>query len=859
MVVLDRFSPKRRLLLCPHGAVRRTYNLCISSPNQRGWVRPLAETLGIAVLYYATGHLGRLAAPPPGIETVVWPPPGIALAALLIFGRRVSLGIWLGAFLSNNWAAVDFSGSHSGWSAAATGVSIDTGALLQALLGAELVRRRIGDRNPFERVRDTLTFVGIAMGMCLVSSSWGVASLCMGGALDWGRAFSRWSNWWIGDTGGVLVIAPAILSCWHLGRPQWDRARWREVMLLFAAVVLLATAIFIWWEPAPPNNEYPAEMLLLPLIAWVAVRFTQREVTLAVLAVLGIALAGTVHGRGLYGSSLPWTTLPVLQAFIGILSILSLSIGAAIAERKRTEEALQASEAWLKESQRISRLGSYVLDFKTGKWGSSVVLDEIFGIDASYHRTVEGWVDLVHPDDRQSVRDYFLKEVVGQQKPFDREYRIIAHNDGRVRWVHGIGELQHDQAGRLATMAGTIQDITEHKQLESQLRQAHKMESIGRLAGGVAHDFNNLLTVINGYSELTLDRMSERDPLRTHVLAVRKAGERASALTKQLLAFSRRQLLQPRVLDLNTVVAESETILLRLIEENIQFVTVLAPSLGMVRADPTQLTQILLNLVVNARDAMPDGGLLRVETANVNIVEGDIEDSGEIRAGGYVMLEVSDSGTGMDEETRRHLFEPFFTTKGPGRGTGLGLATVYGIVKQSGGHIQVESAPRMGTTIRIYLRRVEAVEPETLGGPAAVHSRRSSGTVLLVEDQDSVRRYVALVLREAGYFVIEADSGSEALAAASAQEATVDLLITDVVMPGLTGPALAAELKPRFPALRVLYMSGYTNDIADRHGVFDQTGSYIQKPFGADALSQKVREVLGAEQEQRDQGAEAGR
>ena len=780
---------------------------------------------------------------------MVWPPPGIALAAMLILGNRVWPGLWLGAFLSNNWASVDFSNLRAALGMVATGASIDTGATLQVLAGAALVRRFIGARHPFERVRDTLTFVGIALAMCLVSSSWGVTSLCVSGALAWERAFSRWLNWWIGDSGGVLVMAPVILTCWHMGLPRWNRARWREAALLFAAVVLFAMAIFVWWHPSAENDEYPAEMLLLPLIAWVAVRLTQREVTMAVLVVLAIALAGTMQGRGLYSSSGPFHALPVLQAFIGILSILSLSIGAAIAERKRTEEALQASEAWLKESQRISRLGSYVLNFKTGKWSSSEVLDEIFGIDASYPRSIAGWLELIHPEDRQFMKDYFENEVVGKSKPFDREYRIISHGDGKVRWVHGIGELHRGGGGRLGTMAGTIQDVTEHKHLESQLRQAHKMESIGRLAGGVAHDFNNLLTVINGYSELALDRMSERDPLRAHVAAVRKAGERASALTQQLLAFSRRQLLQPRLLDLNTVVAESESMLLRLIEENIQFVTVLAPSLGMVQADPTQISQILLNLVVNARDAMPDGGLLRVETANVNMVEGDAEESGEVRSGRFVMLEVSDSGTGMDEDTRRHLFEPFFTTKGPGKGTGLGLATVYGIVKQSGGHIRVESAPGMGTTIRIYLRRVDASGSEPTAVPAREATRQARGTVLLVEDQDSVRGYVALVLRESGYQVIEADGGAEALAAATAHQGVIDLLLTDVVMPGITGPALAAQLKERYAALRVLYMSGYTDDIADRHGLLDQSGAYIQKPFGADALAQKVCEVLGSEEQ----------
>jgi PAS domain S-box-containing protein len=522
--------------------------------------------------------------------------------------------------------------------------------------------------------------------MCLIGSVGGVVSLCIGGFLRWDHGFQRWLTWWIGDAGGVLIVAPVILTCWSFGKPHWTRSQWREAALLFAVVVPYASAVFLWWTPQT-ENRYPADLLILAMIAWVAVRFTQREVALLVLLVLGIALTGTIEGQGPYGGSSPWSTLPILQAFMGILSILSLSIGAAISERRRAEDALQTSEHWLKESQRISRVGSYIYDVKTGIWRSSQALNEIFGIDGNYARTTEGWADLIHPEDRAGVMDYLAHEVLGQGKTFDREYRVVAALDGKTRWVHGLGESYRDPAGRVITMAGTIQDITEQKHLEGQLRQAQKMELIGRLAGGsVAHDFNNLLTVINGYSDLMLMYMVESDPLRGHLRAVRKAGERASSLTQQLLAFSRRQILQPRVLDLNEVVAESESMLLRLIEENIQFVTVLSPSLGMVSADPTQISQILLNLVVNARDAMPHGGVLRAETANATFSDYDPEDSsGEVRTGSYVMLEISDSGVGMDEHTRRHLFEPFFTTKGPGKGTGLGLAMVYGIVKQSGG------------------------------------------------------------------------------------------------------------------------------------------------------------------------------
>jgi integral membrane sensor domain MASE1 len=354
----------------------------------------LAEIVSVAVIYYLTGRLGRLVAPPPGVATVVWPPSGIALAALLILGNRVWPGVWLGAFLANNWAAFNLSDARGTLTILATGMSIDIGALLQALARAALIRRLIGQRNPFERVRDTLTFIGISLPVCLIASSTGALSLFLGGFLPRDAALDRWSNWWIGDTGGLLVIAPVILTCWYQGWPRWNALRRREALLLFGTVTLFAMAIFLGWHPVGPH-KYPTDLLLLPLIACVAVRFTQREVTLLVLLVLAIALVGTVNGRGPYASNEVWTTLPVLQAFIGMLSMLSLSIGAAIAERKRTEEALQASEHWLKESQRISRVGSYVLDLQAGSWTHSEALAEIFGIEGGYPRSVEDWAQFI--------------------------------------------------------------------------------------------------------------------------------------------------------------------------------------------------------------------------------------------------------------------------------------------------------------------------------------------------------------------------------------------------------------------------------------------------------------------------------
>jgi CheY-like chemotaxis protein len=370
------------------------------------------------------------------------------------------------------------------------------------------------------------------------------------------------------------------------------------------------------------------------------------------------------------------------------------------------------------------------------------------------------------------------------------------------------------------------------------------MESVGRLAGGVAHDFNNLLTVINGHCDLLLARLSAADPLRFSVNEVRSAGERAAALTQQLLAFSRRQILQTRVLDLNAVIRETASLLKRLIGEDVQLAISLDPALGMIKADPGQISQVLLNLAVNARDAMQNGGHLTLETANVEFDESHAAAHEDLQAGRYVQLAVSDDGTGIDEETQRHLFEPFFTTKEQGKGTGLGLATVYGVVRQSGGWISVSSEPGTGSTFRIYLPAVDAPAESPAAVPQAPSPESGSETILIVEDQESVRKFACAVLQRFGYRVLEAASGEHALAVAEAHDGPIDLLLTDVIMPGISGKALVDRLQSNRAAIRVLYMSGYPGKVIGRHGVPDEDAAFLQKPFGPDDLGRKVRELL---------------
>jgi signal transduction histidine kinase/CheY-like chemotaxis protein len=396
----------------------------------------------------------------------------------------------------------------------------------------------------------------------------------------------------------------------------------------------------------------------------------------------------------------------------------------------------------------------------------------------------------------------------------------------------------------------SVVDMTERKLLEEQLRQAQKLEAIGRLAGGIAHDFNNILTVIKGYTGLLLQDLDAHNPLTADIDQIAKSAERAAALIRQLLAFSRKQVLQPQPLDLNNLVVDVEKMLRRLIGEDIELITLLGSELEQVKADPGQLEQVILNLATNARDAMPQGGKLTIETKNIYLDKTFARRHVGVKAGPYIMLAMSDTGSGMDQETRSHIFEPFFTTKDQGQGTGLGLATVHGIVTQSGGHIGVYSEPGQGTTFKVYLPRTE--EPASSAKPKLQRPRLpkpGSETVLLVEDEPLVREFARRTLLNEGYNVLEASHGAEAIRVAQQYLGLIDLLITDIVMPGgMSGRQVVERLTLLRREMKVLYISGYMDDALVRHGIFEADVAFLQKPFSPDRLAGKVREVLDMSQ-----------
>ncbi len=442
----------------------------------------------------------------------------------------------------------------------------------------------------------------------------------------------------------------------------------------------------------------------------------------------------------------------------------------------------------------------------------------------------------------RKAREQFLERLRREGSLVNDENQV-RRKDGSLIWIVENVSLISDGDGE-EILLGTVFDMTERRRLEEQLLQSQKMEAVGRLAGGIAHDFNNLLTAISGYSELLLTQLPEGDPRRESAEEIRQAGSRAAALTRQLLAFSRRQVLEPRVLDLNAVISGMERMLRRVIGEDVELTTALELELWRSKADPGQIEQAILNLVVNARDAMPRGGRLTVETANVELDEKFAGLYATVHPGPHVMLAVSDTGVGMDAELQARLFEPFFTTKERGKGTGLGLSTTYGIVKQSGGSIWVYSEPGHGTTFKIYLPRCEEpLEDPVLPAPRTAPAAGTE-SVLLVEDEPEVRRLVEKLLGLKGYKVLSAASPAEAIAVSRRHEAPIDLLLTDVIMPGMNGRELARILAETRPRMKVLYMSGYTDAAISQQGILAPGTAFLSKPFTPDVLARKVREVI---------------
>ncbi len=538
------------------------------------------------------------------------------------------------------------------------------------------------------------------------------------------------------------------------------------------------------------------------------------------------------------------TRIPLEMAITAMPDGGLVCVARDISERLTAERARSETEAKYKMFVEQVAAVSYIAEAGLhGQWlYVSPQVEAIFGYTAEeWLAGSERWIRFVPEEDQPIIQA--AEENCSRGKRFQAEYRLT-RKDGQVIWVSDTAVLVPGSESH-PLMEGIIVDITERRQLENQLQQARRMEAVGRLAGGVAHDFNNLLTIIKGYVELALNRSVGQPELQGNIQHIADASERAVRLVRQLLAFSRKQVLKPKVLDLNSIVVSMDKLLRRLMSENIDMETRVGQNIGTVKADPSQIEQVILNLIVNARDAMPEGGKLLIETANVELDATFAPDQAAVSPGPYVMLSVADTGTGISPDALPHIFEPFYTTKESSRGTGLGLSTVYGIVKQSGGHVSVTSELGKGTTFKVYLPQVE----DAVHAPPKVEASESTSgegkeTILLVEDEPAVRELTRMVLAERGYSVVEALNPEDAVRLAGKYGAEIHLLLTDVVMPGMSGRELAKKLTARHPNLRVLYMSGYTYNVIAENGTLEEGLSFLQKPFTPRTLVQRVRETL---------------
>ncbi|MEX2109085.1 MAG: MASE1 domain-containing protein [Gemmatimonadaceae bacterium] len=777
----------------------------------------------LAAAYVLTGRLGFTASAIHPVVSSAWPPSGLALAALLLLGMRFWPAITIGAF------AVNLTGGIA--PLAAAGIAV--GNTLEALTAVWLLTTLAEFRPSLERLRDVLALLLAAIMSAPVSATVGVAALTLSGASDGISQWTIWLAWCAGDVVGILLVTPLVLT-WIAGHPQRITGR-DAIEAIVLAILLIASTVVLFL--AHSNHVYT----IFPVIIWAALRFRPRGAATASFIVAVLAIGYTVVGVGPFAKSAPVTNLFELETFIGLLALTTLILAAVFAERQAAESALQRSRRQHRDLVHYASVGVYQTDPDGRILLANPALASILGYDRPEDLIGRKLADEVYPEGtgagaldpgHEALAEGSAQEVQWQRK------------DGSQIWVDLHTRSVRDAAG-IASSEGFVYDVTVRKQMERQLGQAQKMEAIGQLAGGVAHDFNNILTVIGSCTDFILDDKALPDQHRADLADVKKAADRATSLTRQLLAFGRTQVLRPSTISLNDRLAELHPMLRRLFETTIDIRLEMAPDLWPVRADPGQIEQVLLNLALNSRDAMPEGGALTFATEN-RVVAGErtgLDRKYITEPGDYVVLSVRDTGAGMDEETQGRIFEPFFTTKKIGKGTGLGLATAYGIVKQSGGYIKVRSAPGKGAEFLIYLPRTD-VAPEEVVARADRNGGPASGTVLLAEDEPVVRQSLQRILAAEGYDVLGAANGAEALELFAERKDEIDLLITDLVMPGMGGRELAQECRGLRDTLKVIYISGYTRDSLLSQQTFEEGTEFIEKPFTRDAILGRIAYVL---------------
>ncbi len=820
---------------------------------------------GVGVAYFALAKAGLALASIHPSASPIWPPTGFALAALLLWGYRLWPAIFAAAFVANALTA----GSLY------TSAAIAAGNTLEALITAWLLTRWAGGRDAFATPLRVGKFALLSLGPgTMVSATIGVVSLSLAGFADWRAFASIWQTWWLGDVAGALVVTPAVVLWAQAGPRAFTRVELGASGLAYAAALAVGAIAFSPLIDSPADRGALAFLAVLPLL-WAALRRGPRDTATVALLLSAAAITGTLLDGGPFARMTLNDSFLLLLAFMISVTVPSLALSAdaerrrlieahlrrdrtaseavvrertaaleaALAERARTEAELRQQSVHLVEAQRLAGLGSWVRDVAANRVTWSDTLLEIFGIRPSdFKGTFEDFIGRVHPDDRAAVRAV-VDEAVRAGGDFRIDCRIV-RPDGEIRHLQGTGKAIADEHGKTVRLMGVSQDVTDRRRAEAALadaqqalHQSQKMEALGQLTGGIAHDFNNILTAIaNSLELLRKGDGGAKQPER--IERALQAARNGAALVQQLLVFARKQPVEAEPHDVNEIVRATATMFARSASENIAVVTDLAPNLGWARIDPTQLQTAILNLAVNARDAMPDGGTLHIATANLRPEAGRL---GPRR----IAIAVSDTGIGMPPEVQARAFEPFFTTKELGKGTGLGLSMVYSAMRQMGGDAAIESAPGQGTTVRLVLPAVDP--PSASDAPASAAAAPAAGArakpaVLYVEDEALVRMATVDLLESAGYAVRAAADAERALALLAAQP-DITLMVTDIGLPGMNGHALAAEARRRRPGLKVVFLTGYDRDKAGDASRRDPDVRHLDKPYQPEDLFKALGEL----------------
>jgi two-component system cell cycle sensor histidine kinase/response regulator CckA len=776
-------------------------------------LRTLLRVALVATGYFASARLGYALAIGNGTVTL-WPPSGVMLGLLAMAPLRKWPAIIAGGLLGS--FASDLQSNYPAWLACAAAFA----NILESVVGAFVIQRLLPAPVSFSTLRAVgVLTVMVAGASNAVTAFAGTAILNAGFDTSLVRS---WVGWWRGDGLGILTVAPVVMTwteAWRRREPVFRQQPLEAVLLL---IVLVGSGYFVL-GPGTELAARPGPYAIFPVLLWAALRFGPLGSSTATLIAAGLAIWFASLDMGPFIREEATDAAPLVEAytFLVVVSVSSHLAAAALSERQQAIGELHASRERYRNVVETATDAIITIDAENRIRFANSATERMFGYAP-------------HELQGQNVKVLIPSPLVGRHKNGTEIPLEVSFGAASESGTHEVTGILRDISEKRAA-ARALQT------LEEQYRHSQKMEAIGQLAGGIAHDFNNLLTIVQVNCELLREELPPDSQARAEIEQIYTASNRAASLTRQLLAFSRRQVLEPRVVSLSETLSGIEPMLRRLIGEHV-VVRIKAPeTVGPVTADPGQLEQVILNLAINARDAMPDGGTLTIELDEV-LLEGASAYEVDVHPGPYARLSVIDTGTGMDADTVARVFEPFFTTKPLGRGTGLGLSTVHGIIKQSGGGITVESEPGKGSVFRVFLPRVDApvdpgARPHETGG-----KKQRIETVLVVEDEEEVGRLARRILENHGYRVLLAKSPDEALMIASG-EPDIAVLLSDVVLPGMSGPALAAELVRTHPAVRVLYMSGYSDDALSQRGVRDPGTELIEKPFSANALVAKVDEV----------------